>query len=339
MLPPFARRVLLFAALVGLSGCVRDGAEPASVPAPASPTQTALDPAAAPTPTTTSAPTPPSPTGAPEENGTAAAPPPEPPYSPGWPAIEAAVVRPGVKLYDPLETQLARGDYGACTAAFVLSSLDNRTLYVATASHCVTGLALGDRVPLAMGKASGVIAYCSFGAIAGRTDCPEKGVTESQPNDLALLRVDDADRAKVHPAMLGFGGPTRLATEVRVGDGALTYGNTDLRDARQEALPDRLDARSGRVASTSEWTTHVLFDLTGLPGDSGSPALLRDGAALGVVQTLQVKPCAGGRPEVNGIVNLSRALLAMEEMTDLRVELKTWPLLAAPGPLALPTCA
>ena len=261
-----------------------------------------------------------------------------PRFDPGWPRIGEAAVRPGVKLFEPLETQLGRAEYGGCTASFVFSSLDNRTLYVATASHCVSRYGIGDPIVLALGKARGVVAYCSFGTMDGSDACPDKGLTGPPANDFALIRIDDADRAKVHPAMLGFGGPTGIADAVEPGAAALTYGNTDLRDVRQETIPDALDARAGRVRETSEWTTIVTFDVNGVPGDSGSPALLADGRALGVVQTLDIAQCSGGRADSNAVANLFRALQYLHEETDLRVELKTWPLLASGSPAQVPAC-
>lgn len=261
------------------------------------------------------------------------------PYDPGWPPIEEAIVRPGVKLYDKLTDQLGITDelltdvhYYTCSTNFVFNSPDNRSLYIGTASHCVTPYEVGDTVPLADGRANGTLAYCSYGTIDGSTGCPDltNGTEESHPNDFALIRIHDEDRGKVHPAVLRLGGPTGLAGQVSPGQEAWTYGNTDHRDARLRQAPDTLDARRGTVYSQEPWITRIVFDPSGLPGDSGSLAMTADGQALGVVQWVGQISCPGPRPDVNGIVNLDRALAYMERHANLQVELATWPVIEGP---------
>lgn len=268
------------------------------------------------------------------------------PYDPGWPPIEEAVVRPGVKLYDKLTDQLGITDelltdvhYYTCSTNFVFNSPGNRSLYIGTASHCVTPYDIGDTVPLADGRANGTLVYCSYGTINGATDCPDltNGTDESHPNDFALVRIHDEDRGKVHPAALHLGGPTGLATEVAKGQEAWTYGNTDHRDARVRRAPDTLDPRAGTVASQGPWWTRIVFDPASLPGDSGSLAMTGDGQALGVVQWLGEISCPGPRPDVVGVVNLDRALAYMGTQTDLEVQLATWPVLDEPVVPSLPS--
>lgn len=236
-------------------------------------------------------------------------------YEPGWPPVDEALVRPGVKAgaADPV----AGGHF--CTLNFVFSSPDNRTLYVGLASHCLRGDKLGDEIPLAGGAVMGVLAYCSYGTIDASETCTDNTQDDDERdwNDFALLRIKDEDRAKVHPAMLAYGGPTGVSGPVGVGGRVLTYGNTDLRDAGHP-LPDLLDAREGVVTGRSDWITEVLLAGPGIPGDSGSPVLAHDGSALGVMKYLG----AG----TNGVTNLDAALAFLHESTPLRVELKTWPL-------------
>lgn len=238
---------------------------------------------------------------------------------PGWPDPADAPVRPGVKAGSG--DALLVGHF--CTVNFVFGTPDNRTLYVGLASHCLTGKKLGDDVPLASGAVHAVLAYCSYGAIDGTEECTDntKDDDERDWNDFALLRIKDEDRAKVHPGLLRFGGPTGLAGALGPGDRVLTYGNTDLRDGGRP-LPDALDARPGVVTGRTDWITEVVLAGPGIPGDSGSPVLAADGSALGVMKYLG----AG----TNGVTNLDAALAYLHENTPLRVELKTWPL---DGPL------
>lgn len=222
---------------------------------------------------------------------------------PGWPAIDDAPVRPGAKIAG-----------GTCTTGFVFSSPDNATLYVATAAHCVEDLELGDRVSIADGAAQGTLAYSSFVTMdeVGESSDAVRGI-----NDLALVAVDPADRGKVHPALLHYGGPTELATELTVGDDVLMFGNSMHRDA----AGDELDPHEGKIIDATSWRSDILYyDTPGVPGDSGSPVLAEDGRALGVLVHLEVAP----GPGTNNAVNLATALAYMEEHTDLRVELKTW---------------
>lgn len=83
------------------------------------------------------------------------------------------------------------------------------------------------------------------------------------------------------------------------------------------------DAREGYVRKVEPWTTTVLFFTGPLPGDSGSPVLLGDGSALGVVQTHGA--------EGAGIVNLKEALGYYNDQADVPVRLAEWELLQAPS--------
>lgn len=229
----------------------------------------------------------------------------------GWPAPADARIRPGVKIAD-----------GTCTANFVFSSPDNATLYIGTASHCVGGMSTGDRVTIA-GEGAGTLVYCSWQIEMEADACPEDSTTESDPdNDFALVEIHDSRRGTVHPAVLGFGGPTDLAVsgQVSTGDRVLTYGNTPLRDPASAH-----DPREGVVTTSGDWTTTAYFATPSVFGDSGSPVLTADGQALGVLVTIVIAP----QPAANGIVNLDAAVAYMEDNTDLDVELKTWDLIDA----------
>ena len=255
------------------------------------------------------------------------------PADPAWPDLEDAALRPGDKLL-PQDVELAPPAFSlrSCTVNFVFASPDNRSLYVGTASHCVSGMKVGDPLRVS-GVADAVLAYCSWGAMEGSATCADKigddkvTLDRAFPNDFALFRIDDADRAKVHPAVRHWGGPTGLAGPPAARASVLTYGNSAARDAGQRGV-EAQDAREGYVTGSDAWWTDVVLLGPSVPGDSGSPVLLADGRALGVVKTLDYG--------TNGVMNLDAALAFLHGATGLRVELRTWPLLAPP---ALPRLA
>lgn len=216
-------------------------------------------------------------------------------YDPGWPPVEEAQIRPGVPI---------RG--GSCTAAFVLASPDNRTLYVATAGHCVKDLAPGDEVTVA-GTASATVVFQTY--------------SRDLADDFALLAVDDEDRATVHPALRHFGGPTGMATDVDTGDKVLTVGASSNRNPAGIEAGDRLDPREGYVRASDEEMTTVQFVPPSVWQDSGSPVVTAEGGALGIVAKGMVT--ADCPTMCNGIVDLEPKL---EEAADagVPVELETW---------------
>lgn len=253
---------------------------------------------------------------------------------PGWPALNEARLRPGDKLFPEDIGIDGNGPFiRGCTVNFVFGNSANDTLYLGTASHCVTGMELGAAMALS-GGVKGVLAYCSWGTVDNATTCTDKtgagGASTGQEgfeNDFALIAVDPEHRALVHPALRTWGGPTGVAQEVVVDAQVLTYGNSFGRDAGRSDT-DAGDAREGYVTAARDWTTTVILGGPSLPGDSGSPVLLANGTALGVVQTLG----AG----TNGVVNLAPALAYLHEHTELEVRLMTWALLAGPTLPPLP---
>lgn len=246
-------------------------------------------------------------------------------YAPGWPAPSDATVRPGAKIVKgTLE--------GHCTANFLFSSPDNRTLYLGTASHCVPGMRLGETVQIAGGAVEGTLVYCSWGTIDGGETCTDKAgaggtgtASEGFANDFALVELPESARDAVHPALVHWGGPTGLAIAPEAGTHVLTYGNTALRDADQPGAGP-LDPREGYVEERGNWTTTVTLVPPSVSGDSGSPLIRASGEAVGVVQTVG----AGTSGVTNGVVNLVPALAYVYEHTDLRPVLKTFRLLEEP---------
>lgn len=243
----------------------------------------------------------------------------DPAFDPGWPTLSEATLRPGI---------WAEG----CTMNFVFRSPDNRSLYFGLAAHCVTDVEIGESVELAQGEGSGRLVYSSWKTSG---DDPWQG--ENVHNDFALLRVDDADRPLVHPAVEHFGGPAGIASPPEQGDRVWTYGNTSFRSVVPGG--DTLDPREGVVQASRNESTAAYFAPPSIRGDSGSPAMTGDGKALGTMSTLNHvwtdRLPDAPPPGSNTVSNLGYALDYLHENTDLRVELVTWKVLQAgalPGP-------
>lgn len=214
----------------------------------------------------------------------------------GWPPKGEAAVRPGVRIAGRV-----------CTANVVLSNPANTTFYVATAAHCVHGRPVGDDVAIAGGRASGTLVYDAWETLEGvpghRVACGDRA-----EQDLALVRVDEADEDEVHPATLGFGGPTYLRDRAASGEELYTYGNSSYRGDQHWSKPT-----VGVSVGNGRCRTEAILPTRGY-GDSGSPVLGHDGAALGIYVTAP-----------GGFVNLGQAVDFAEAHTDLELELKTWP--------------
>jgi S1-C subfamily serine protease len=120
-------------------------------------------------------------------------------------------------------------------------------------------------------------------------------------NDLALVKLDPADAAKVNPSIPVFGGPTGVGGPSAQGDQVYSYGNSSLRGGVTQLSPKR-----GVVVRTdgNGWSRAVYTATPGIPGDSGSAFLNADGAAIGILSTVALAPLAGS----NGVGDLGREL-------------------------------
>ncbi len=241
----------------------------------------------------------------------------------GWPSLDDATIRPGAQLLV---------DDNECTANFVFRSPDNATLYIGMAAHCAAvggttqtngcetpTLPLGTPVTIQGAAHPGTVAYSSW---VRMQELPELDPITCAYNDFALVRIDAADRVRVHPAMFHYGGPTGLVgVPPEPSTKVLTVGASATR-------PDepQFDRREGRVVSNSGggWSTTILTATPGIPGDSGSGVLLGDGRALGSLSTVSLAPVPGS----NGIANLAKAL-PYAAAAGTSVELVTWDLLDA----------
>jgi hypothetical protein len=236
----------------------------------------------------------------------AAAPPP-------WAPAGSATVHPGVQTFT---------DGGQCTANFVF--YDAADIYVGQAAHCSgTGAAtdtngcdagslpLGTPVEVDGASRPGTLAYSSWIAMqaAGETDA-----NACDYNDFALVRLDPADHGKVNPSIPFWGGPTGVTGTTTQGSKVLSYGNSSLRGGIEQLSPKE-GVSLGQ--SGGGWTHSVFTATPGVPGDSGSAFIDKDGRAFGVLATLQLAPLAGS----NGVGDVSRELAYMRSHGGPQAEL------------------
>jgi hypothetical protein len=148
-------------------------------------------------------------------------------------------------------------------------------------------------------------------------------------NDFALVELAGRDAADVNPSVPFFGGPTRLSGDApRAGAVVLTYGDAAVRHG-VSALRPKVGTSAGPVGGGFG---HEVYTATpGVPGDSGSGLLTADGAAFGVLSTLNLAPL----PVSNGVTDLARAMryAAGHGWPDLELEPGTEPF--TPRPAAL----
>ena len=109
----------------------------------------------------------------------------------------------------------------------------------------------------------------------------------------------------MNPSIPFWGGPTGTATTTAQGDKVLSYGNSSLRLGVTQLSPKE---GLSLGASGGGWTHQVYTVSPGIPGDSGSAFIDRQGRGFGVLSTLQLAPLAGA----NGVSDLSRMIAYME---------------------------
>jgi hypothetical protein len=220
-----------------------------------------------------------------------------------WAPAGSAAVHPGV------QTVTAGGQ---CTSNFVFQ--DGGSVYLGQAAHCSStggqtdtgGCSTGSQpigTPVEISGASqpGTMAYNSWLTMQAKGEADPDTCAF---NDLALVRIDPADVAKVNPSVPGFGGPTGVGDLGDLGSTVYSYGNSSLRLGITKLSP-----KQGIVAQVEGggWS-HTVYTVTpGIPGDSGSGFLSASGQASGVLSTLQLAPL----PAANGVGDLSREIAYM----------------------------
>ena len=233
--------------------------------------------------------------------------------APPWAPAASAPVHPGVQTVT---------DGGQCTANFVF--FDATDIYIGQAAHCSgTGAAtdtngcdagslpLGTPVEVDGASRPGTLAYSSWIAMqaAGETDA-----NTCDYNDIALVKLDPADRDKVNPSIPFWGGPTGVTDTTTQGAKVLSYGNSSLRGGVTQLSPKE-GVSLGQ--SGGGWTHSVLTVSPGIPGDSGSAFIDKQGRAFGVLATLQIAPLAGS----NGVGDVSREVAYMRSHGGPQAEL------------------
>jgi hypothetical protein len=221
--------------------------------------------------------------------------------APTWAPAASAKIHPGV------QTVTAGGQ---CTSNFVFFDGSN-TVYLGQAAHCSStggqtdtngcdsgSLPLGTPVEIEGASQPGTMVYNSWLAMqaAGETDADTCDF-----NDLALVKVAAADAGTVNPSIPFWGGPTGITATVPDTDKVLSYGNSSLRLGITQLSPKE----GTQVATEGNGWSHQVYTVSpGIPGDSGSAFIDRQGRAFGVLSTLQIAPLAGA----NGVGDVSREL-------------------------------
>ncbi|MGH3870780.1 MAG: trypsin-like peptidase domain-containing protein [Pseudonocardiaceae bacterium] len=231
---------------------------------------------------------------------------------PAWAPAAQATVHPGV---------MTDTEGGQCTANFVFHNATD--VFLGQAAHCAgTGGAtetsgctsdskpLGTPVAITGASKPGTLVYSSWLTMQQRG---EKDANACAFNDLALVKIDPADRDKVNPSVPFFGGPTGISTNsTALGERVFTYGNSPLRGGITQLSPKT----GSSIGDQGDGWSHNCYTVSpGVPGDSGSAFLSEDGKALGVLSTLSLAPLAGS----NGVGDLSRELAYLNTHGDLGV--------------------
>jgi hypothetical protein len=220
--------------------------------------------------------------------------------APTWAPASSAAIHPGVQT-------LTAG--AQCTANFVFYDASN--VYLGQAAHCSgTGSAtstngcnsgsLPTGTPVDIGGSKpGTMDYNSWLTMQSHG---ETNADTCAFNDLALIQVDPADVGKVNPSIPFWGGPTGIDSNgTAQGDTVLSYGNSELRGGVTQLSP-----KQGKsIGDAGNGWSHDVYTVTpGIPGDSGSAFLNAQGAALGILSTVQLAPLAGS----NGVGDVSKEL-------------------------------
>lgn len=241
--------------------------------------------------------------------------------APTWAPVATAAIHPGV------QTVISGAQ---CTANFVFT--DGTKVFIGQAAHCSgTGgstetngcdsgsLPIGTAVTVSGASKPGKMVYNSWLTMQslGETDSET-----CQYNDLAIVELDPADYGKVNPSIPRWGGPVASSSPgTATGDTVYTYGNSSLRFGLSQTSPKQ-GASLGD--SPGGWSHDVYTATPGIPGDSGSAFLDKNGRALGVLSTVAIAPLAGS----NGVGDVGREVAYMKahsSLSALNIALGTQP--------------
>jgi len=225
-----------------------------------------------------------------------------------WAPAASAPIHPGVMTF----TKGAQ-----CTSNFVFQ--DSSNVYLGQAAHCSStggptstdgcdtdSLPIGTSVKVSGAKSPGTLVYNSWLTMHQKH---ETNGNTCAFNDLALVRLNPADVARVNPSVPGFGGPTGVGGAAARST-VYSYGNSELRGGVSKLSP-----KEGTVLSVTGggWSRNVVTVTPGIPGDSGSGFMNKSGQAFGVLSTLQIAPLAGS----NGVGDLGKEIAYMHANSSL----------------------
>src|SRR5439155_9125789 len=218
---------------------------------------------------------------------------------PTWAPAASAAVHPGVQTFT---------NGAQCTANFVFVA--GADVFIGQAAHCSgTGAATstngctsgslpeGTAVTVTGAGRPGTMVYNSWLRMQA---VHETDAETCAYNDLALIRLDPADVAKVNPSIPSFGGPRGVGTAAAT-QKTYSYGNSELRGGVTVLSP-----KTGAVVERTPggWSYTVYTVTPGIPGDSGSAFLNASGQALGVLSTVAIAPLAGS----NGVGDIGKEI-------------------------------
>ena len=221
-------------------------------------------------------------------------------FASAWAPAASAPIHPGVMTNTD--------GSGQCTSNFIYTR--GGDAYIGQAAHCSStgaatdtdgctsqSLPLGTRVEIDGASVKGTLAYNSWLTMQANGEADEETCAY---NDLALVRIDPTDVAKVNPSIPDFGGPTGVGTAA-AGQQVYTYGNSSLRGGVTALSP-----KNGLVVERTPggWSYSVYTLTPGIPGDSGSAFLNANGAALGTLSTVAIAPL----PASNGVGDVGSEL-------------------------------
>jgi hypothetical protein len=224
---------------------------------------------------------------------------------PAWAPAATAAIHPGA--------QTVTGGTNGCTANFVFTDSAG-AVYIGEAAHCAStggstdtngclapSMGVGTSVTVQGASFPGTMVYNSWVTMKALTP-PESNANTCAYNDLAIVKLDSRDWAKVNPSVPYFGGPTGLRTAGLItGDKVYSYGNSSLRFGIAATSPKRGES----VGDAGAGWSHGFYTVTpGIPGDSGSGFMDASGKAFGVLSTLAIAPLAGS----NNAGDLSKEL-------------------------------
>jgi hypothetical protein len=233
--------------------------------------------------------------------------------APSWAPASSATIHPGVQVFT---------NGAQCTSNFVFYDASN--VYLGQAAHCSSeggqtdtdgcstqSLPIGTPVDITGASKPGTLVYNSW------ITMQQNGEADADTcayNDLALVKIDPADVGKVNPSIPFWGGPTGTGGTAGTGAKVLSYGNSELRAGITQLSPKE---GYGLQEAGNGWSHQVGTVTPGIPGDSGSAFLDKQGRALGVLSTLALAPI----PASNGVGDITKELQYLAAHTSFGVTL------------------